>query len=40
MFAFQEYVTAEKEIKMLELETMFMLGNAVLYEYGPRFSLY
>ena len=29
MFAFQEYIIAEKEIKMLELETLFMLVNAV-----------
>ena len=28
---------AEKEIKTPELETLFMLVNAVLYEYGPRF---
>ena len=32
MFAVQEYVIAEKEIKMLELETLFMLVNAVLCE--------
>ena len=25
---------------MLELETLFVLMNAVLYEYGPRFCLY
>ena len=25
---------------MLELETLFMLMNAVLYEYGPRFCVY
>ena len=37
---FSEYVIAEKEIKLLELETLFMLLNAVLYEYGPRFCLY
>ena len=37
LFAFQKYIVAEKEFKMLELETLFMLVNAVLYEYGPRF---
>ena len=37
---FQKYVVAEKEIKMLKLETLFMLVNAVLYEYDPRFCLY
>ena len=35
MFAVQEYIIAEKEIKMLELENLFMLVNAVLYGYGP-----
>ena len=25
---------------MLQLETLFMLVDAVLYEYGPRFCLY
>ena len=29
-----------KETKMLKLETLFMLVNAVLYEYGPRFCVY
>ena len=29
MFAFQEDITAEKEIKMLEMQTLFMLMNAV-----------
>ena len=33
LFAFQEYIIAEKEIKMLEPKTLFMLVNAVLYEY-------
>ena len=37
--AFQEYFIAEKEKKMLELETLFMLVNCVSYEYGPRFCL-
>ena len=39
MFAFQEYTIAEKEIKMLQLEALFMLVNnySVLHEYGPRF---
>ena len=37
---FSEYVIAKKEIKLLELETLFMLLNAVLYKYGPRFCLY
>ena len=32
MFAVQEYIIAEKEIKMLEVETLFMLVNAVLYK--------
>ena len=36
---FKNVFIAEKEIKMLELETMFMLLNAALYEYGLRFSL-
>ena len=36
MFAVQEYIIAEKEIKMLEVETLFMLVNAVLYEYGSK----
>ena len=32
---------AEKEkIKMLELQTLFVLVNAVLYKYDPRFCLY
>ena len=35
MFAVQKYIILEKEIKMLEVETLFMLVNAVLYEYGP-----
>ena len=35
LFAFQKYISPEKEIKMLELETLFTLVNAVLYEYGP-----
>ena len=35
LFAFEEHITAEKEIKMLKLKTLFMLVNAVLYEYGP-----
>ena len=26
-----------REIKMLELETLYVLVNAVLQEYGPRF---
>ena len=34
------YTIAEKEIKMLEMETLFMLVNAVLYKYVTRFSLY
>ena len=39
---FQEYFIAMKEIKMLVLETLFMLVNMlcsliVLHEYGPRF---
>ena len=37
MFAFQKYIIAAKEIKMLKLKTLFMLVNAVLQEYGPRF---
>ena len=28
-------ILAEKQIKMPELETLFMLVNAVLYEYWP-----
>ena len=36
LFAFQEHVVAEKEIKWLELDTLFMLMNAVLCEYGPK----
>ena len=48
LFAFQEYTIAEKEIKMLELETLLMLVNGVervwpqiLFiqvwsEYGPK----
>ena len=36
----QEYIIAEKEIKMLELETLFTMVNTVLYEYGLRFCLY
>ena len=35
---FSRIYIAEKEIKMLKLETL--LVNAVLYEYGPRFCLY
>ena len=31
---------AEEEIKMLKVETLFMLVNAVSYKYGPRFCLY
>ena len=34
------YIIPEKEIKMPELETLFVLMNAVLHEYGPRFCLY
>ena len=30
------YIFVEKEIKMLELETLFMLVNAVLYEFVPK----
>ena len=33
-------IIAKKEIKMLELETLFMLVNDNLYEYGLRFCLY
>ena len=29
-----------KKIKMLELETFFVLVNAVLYKHPPRFCLY
>ena len=36
MFAVQEYIIAAKEIKMLEVYTLFMLVNAVLYDYGPK----
>ena len=31
LFAFQEYVITEEEIKILEQETLFTLMNAVLY---------
>ena len=34
MFAVQEYIIAEKKIKMVEVKTLFMLVNAVVYEYG------
>ena len=40
LFAFQEYVIAKKETKKLELETLLMLMNAVLCDYGSRFCLY
>ena len=33
---FSRIYNAEKDIKMLELETLFMVVNAVLYEYGPQ----
>ena len=33
-------IFVDKEIKMLELETMFIVVKAVLYKYGPRFCLY
>ena len=36
LFAFQEYIIAEKENKMLELDTLFMLVKVVLYEYVPK----
>ena len=36
MIAVQEFITAAKEIKMLEQEILFVLVNAVLYEYGPK----
>ena len=32
LFAVQKYVIAEKEIKMLELETLFMLVNILSYK--------
>ena len=35
MFAFQECITVEKEIEMLEPETLFTLVN-VLYENAPQ----
>ena len=31
LFAFQEYIIADKEIKMLELEDLFMLMNILCY---------
>ena len=40
MFAFQAYIIAKQKIKMLEPETLLMLMNVVLYEYGPRLCLY
>ena len=40
LFALQDHIVAEKKIKMLELETLFMLVNAALHEYGPRFRLF
>ena len=40
MFAFEEYIIAEKDIKMLQSETLFILVNATLYEHGPRFCFY
>ena len=38
LFAFQERIQyiAVKEIKMLELETLLMLVNTVLYEYNNK----
>ena len=36
LLAFQESTIAVKETEMLELETLFMLVNTVLREYGPR----
>ena len=36
LFDFQEYIIAETEIKMLVLETLFMLVNTVLYEYDTK----
>ena len=38
MFTVQEYIIAAKEMKMLEVETLFMLVNDVLYEYGSKKS--
>ena len=36
MFNIQEYIIAEKEIKMLKVEILSMLVNAVLCKYGPK----
>ena len=36
LLAFQEYIIAVKEIKMLKLETLLTLVNIALFEYGPR----
>ena len=36
LFAFQKHFIGVKEFEMLELETLVMLVNTVLYEYGPK----